>query len=82
VGDAVRMGLRDPDAMGYVAVSVGYEGTACDPEDLVMSDGLVKIEQLSMDMYGDDHDHVFAVLDEGCNTTCHSRRWAGWLKVG
>ena len=22
VGDAVRMGLRDPDAMGYVAVSV------------------------------------------------------------
>ena len=41
-----------------------------------MSDGLVKIEQPSMDMYGDDHDHVFAVLDEGCNTTCHSRRWA------
>ena len=76
VGDAVRMGLRDPDAMGYVAISVGYEGTACDPEDLVMSDGLVKIEQPSMDMYGDDHDHVFAVLDEGCNTTCHSRRWA------
>ena len=36
----------------------------------------MKIEQLSMDMYGDDHDHVFAVLDEGCNTTCHSRRWA------
>ena len=32
------MGLRDSDAMGYVAVSVGYEGTACDPEDLVMSD--------------------------------------------
>ena len=65
------MGLRHPDPIQYVAVSVGYEGTACDPEDLVMSDGLVKIEQSLMDMY-----HVFAVLDEGCNTTRHSHRWA------
>ena len=65
------MGLRDPDPIQYVAVSVGYESTACDPEDLVMSDGLVKIEQSLMDMY-----HVFAVLDEGCNTTRHSHRWA------
>lgn len=75
LGEAIDMGLRDPDSIGHVGIAVGYEGMAYDPEDTVMSDGLVKAEQSSIDMHGDEHDHSFAVLDEGCNTTCHSRRW-------
>ena len=76
MGDAVRMGLRDPDAIGHVGIAVGYEGMAHDIDEVSMTDGLVELKQTPIDMYSDDHDHVFAVLDEGCNTTCHSRRWA------
>ena len=76
VGDAVRMGWRDPEAIGYTGVAVGYEGMAHDLDEVPMTDGLVEMKQTLVDMYSDDHDHVFAVLDEGCNTTCHSRRWA------
>ena len=61
---------------GYTGVAVGYEGMAHDLDEVSMTDGLVEMKQTLVDMYSDDHDHVFAVLDEGCNTTCHSRRWA------
>ena len=23
----------------------------------------------------EDHDNIWVMLDEGCNTTCHGRRW-------
>ena len=62
VGDAVRMGWRDPEAVGYTGVAVGYEGMAHDLDEVSMTDGLVEMKQTLIDMYGDDHDHVFAVL--------------------
>ena len=59
MGDAVRMGLRDPDAIGYVGIAVGYEGMAHDLDEVSMTDGLVELKQTPSDMYSDDHDHVF-----------------------
>ena len=40
-----------------------------------MTDGIVHVDTENMrQMYGGDH--IYVVLDEGCNSTCHSQFWA------
>ena len=37
---------------------------------------LVHVDNLPVvDMWSPDEDHVWGALDEGCNSTCHSRAW-------
>ena len=58
--DLVREGLRDPDAVGYVATSTE------------MTSDLVSLD-LPTRHWDDMNDpNVYVALDEGCNTTCHS----------
>ena len=41
-----------------------------------MSDGLVHVFQETRDMYDMNDPNIYVVLDEGCNSTCHSKHWA------
>ena len=41
-----------------------------------MSDGLVHVFQETRDMYDMNDSNIYVVLDEGCNSTCHSKHWA------
>ena len=41
-----------------------------------MSDGLVHVFQETRDMYDMSDPNIYVVLDEGCNSTCHSKHWA------
>ena len=37
---------------------------------------LVRVDKFSVvDMWSPDEDHVWGALDEGCNSTCHSKAW-------
>ena len=47
-----------------------------DEPDVEMSDGLVRVFQETRDMYDMNDPNIYVVLDEGCNSTCHSKHWA------
>ena len=56
----------------FAGVGVCFHG---DEPETQMSDGLVHIFHESRDMF-DPHDgNIYVVLDEGCNSTCHSKYW-------
>ena len=44
--------------------------------EVEMSDGLVHVFQETRDMYDMNDPNIYVVLDEGCNSTCHSKHWA------
>ena len=47
-----------------------------DEPEVEMSDGLVHVFQETRDMYDMNDPNIYVVLDEGCNSTCHSKHWA------
>ena len=55
------------------------QGLECfhgDEPEVEMSDGLVHVFQETRDMYDMNGPNIYVVLDEGCNSTCHSKHWA------
>ena len=55
------------------------QGSECfhgDEPEVEMSDGLVHVFQETRDMYDMNDPNIYVVLDEGCNSTCHSKHWA------
>ena len=57
-------------ATAYVSLCLHGDGST------EMTDGIVQINQQTKDVYDMDDPDVYAVLDEGCNASCHSRKWA------
>ena len=82
---AAAVPKRTPQRRGYAVVSddssVGVR-TECDdsPGDIHMALNDHAEEQVSEPALPlvdplEDHDNIWVMLDEGCNTTCHGRRW-------
>ena len=57
----------------FAGLGVCFHG---DEPDVEMSDGLVHVFQETRDMYDMSDPNIYVVLDEGCNSTCHSKHWA------
>ena len=55
----------------FAGLGLCFHGDA----DTQMSDGLVHIFHESRDMFDPNDGNIYVVLDEGCNSTCHSRYW-------
>ena len=60
---------EDPDP--FAGIGICFHGE----EPARMTDGLVHIFHESRDMYNPDDRNIYIVLDEGCNSTCHSKHW-------
>ena len=61
----------------FAGIGVCFHGY--EPE-VEMSDGLVHVFQETRDMYDMNDPNIDVVLDEGCNSTCHSKHWETKLK--
>ena len=54
----------------FAGIGVCFHG---DEPEVEMSDGLVHVFQETRDMYDMNDPNIYVVLDEGCNSTCHSK---------
>ena len=44
--------------------------------DVSYQSDLVRVDTLPVvDMWSPEEDHIWGALDEGCNSTCHSKAW-------
>ena len=56
--------------------SSGCQSVALAGCDVSYQSDLVRVDNLPVvDMWTPDEDHVWGALDEGCNSTCHSKAW-------
>ena len=70
-GDSFTMIDYTEDSDPFAGIGVCFHGE----EPTQMTDGLVHIFHEARDMYSPDDGNISVVLDEGCNSTCHSKRW-------
>ena len=69
VGDE---GHTDPGVGGYAHVGMCFHGE----ESVPIPPDCVAIHLEARDMYDENDPNVYVVLDEGCNSTCHSQHWS------
>ena len=56
--------------------SSGSQNVALAGCDVSYQSDLVRVDNLPVvDMWSPDEDHIWGALDEGCNSTCHSKAW-------
>ena len=74
-GDSSFSMVGDVENFGgdFAGLGICFHG---DEPDVEMSDGLVHVFQETRDMYDMNDPNIYVVLDEGCNSTCHSKHWA------
>ena len=70
-GDSFTMIDYTEDSDPFAGIGVCFHGE----EPTQMTDGLVHIFHEARDMYSPDDGNIYVVLDEGCNSTCHSKHW-------
>ena len=70
-GDSFTMVDYTEDPDPFAGIGICFHGE----EPARMTDGLVHIFHESRDMYNPDDKNIYIVLDEGCNSTCHSKHW-------
>ena len=70
-GDSFTMVDYTEDPDPFAGIGICFHGE----EPARMTDGLVHIFHESRDMYNPDDGNIYVVLDEGCNSTCHSKHW-------
>ena len=59
--------------------SSGSQNVALAGCDVSCQSDLVRVDNLPVvDMWSPEEDHIWGALDEGCNSTCHSKAW-GYL---
>ena len=56
--------------------SSGPQNVALAGCDVSYQSDLVRVDNLPVvDMWSPEEDHIWGALDEGCNSTCHSKAW-------
>ena len=67
---------KRPPPRDDLAVLVDLKNVALAGCDVSYQSDLVRVDNLPVvDMWSPEEDHIWGALDEGCNSTCHSKAW-------
>ena len=55
--------------------SSGSQNVALAGCDVSYQSDLVRVDNPVVDMWSPEEDHIWGALNEGCNSTCHSKAW-------
>ena len=71
-----RTGQRKRPPPRPPSSSSGSQNVALAGCDVAYQSDLVRVDNFPVvDMWGPEEDHIWGALDEGCNSTCHSKAW-------